>query len=63
MTEAEYIKARDLGIISSAYTILRKLVPENSEIVDVEEYHKVIRLLSKWESSHYSQISTKDLLK
>jgi len=59
MTENEYIKVKDLGIISSAKNVLRELIPETSEIVDKKEYQEVMRLISKWERKHFSKIETK----
>ena len=58
MTENEYIKTKDLGIISSAKNVLRELIPETSEIVDVKEYQQVMRLIRKWERKHFSEIRT-----
>lgn len=56
MTESEYIKTKDLGTISSAKNVLRELTPEISEIVDKKEYQEVMRLISKWERKHFSEI-------
>jgi hypothetical protein len=56
MSENEYIKVKDLGIILSAKNVLRELIPEISEIVGVKEYEEVIRLISKWERKHFSQL-------
>jgi len=56
MSENEYIKVKDLGIILSAKNVLRELIPETSEIVGVKEYEEVMRLISKWERKHFSQL-------
>tara|TARA_R110002020_G_scaffold454902_1_gene670884 strand:- start:10 stop:174 length:165 start_codon:yes stop_codon:yes gene_type:complete len=53
MSDEEFIKAKDLGIILSAKNVLRKLIPQTSEIVDYKEYQEVMRLLSKWEIKHF----------
>ena len=58
MTENEYIKVKDLGIILSAKNVLRELIPKTSEIVDKKEYQEVMRLISKWERKHLSKIET-----
>ena len=56
MTENEYIKVKDLAIITSAKNVLRELIPETSEIVDKKEYQEVMRLISKWEEKHLCNI-------
>lgn len=56
MSENEYIKVKHLGIILSAKNVLRELIPETSEIVGVKEYEEVMRLISKWERKHFSQL-------
>ena len=61
MTENEYIKVKDLAIITSAKNVLRELRPETSEIVDKKEYQEVMRLISKWEEKHFYKIETKGL--
>ena len=58
MTENEYVKVKDLGIILSVKNVLRELIPETSEIVDEKEYQEVMRLISKWERKHLSKIET-----
>lgn len=55
MTEREYVVRGDLRTIQHAIEMLRHIVPENNTHVPPEEYSTVMRLLSKWQDSHFAE--------
>lgn len=48
MTERELIDLGDRVRIKDAKEILRQVLPENSGIIDKEDYQTVMRILSLW---------------
>lgn len=49
MTEREYIDLSDRVRLTSALSILREIIPENSNVIDPEEFKKARACLAKYE--------------
>lgn len=61
MTEKEYINATDLGKIQCVKDIITRIRPEISDIIDLEEYKQVYKIIRKWEIKLFDSINTDDL--
>lgn len=58
MTETEYINVKHLGHIQSAIECLRHVTSQVSDVIDDDEFKKVMNYFSKWELKLFDKIKT-----
>ena len=59
MTEREYIICSDLSVLNGVLTLLNKLDPEISTLIDVQEYVDIRFKLRDWQEKHFKELDTK----
>jgi hypothetical protein len=60
MTEQEYIDTTDRVKISNARQILSDICPENSSVIDIENFRVMMKLLAEWEEQLFDKTETTD---
>lgn len=54
MNEKEYIDRGDLVTVCHTLMLLRQIIPENSSMIKLKEYQKVMKILVGWQDQLYS---------
>ena len=60
MKEQEYINVSELHTLANARDLLRKVTPENSQVIDTLTYQGIMQQLSIWINDIRKKIDIKD---